>query len=368
MTPPQPSRIRVGRRYRPTRQVLEELTGNKELIAVLTGQWGDNGLPPSRSSFLIHALIATHYLHGGYYPVGGASRIAESIVPVIQKSGGEVFTYADVTEIVIENGRATGLRLADGHTVNAPLIISDAGVFNTFGDLLPEHCPEKARYQRHLGDVQRAMASACLYIGLEDSAENLGLPKTNFWIYPGNDYESQLDRALDDPDNQDIPLTYISFPSAKDPDFSRRYPGRATIEIVAAAPLEWYQQWIGTPWGKRGGDYQAKKEAFSQRLLEKLYEKLPHLRGKVAYHELSTPLSTAYFCRYPEGEIYGLNHDPARFKQTWLRPKTRIPGLYLTGQDVLTCGVVGALVAGLVTTLAVSGARGLPLAKRMFVG
>ena len=44
-----------------------------------------------------------------------------------------------------------------------------------------------------------------------------------------------------------------------------------------------------------------------------------------------------------------------------------MPGLYLTGQDILTCGVGGALVGGLMTTLAISGRRGLPLAKRMLV-
>jgi hypothetical protein len=43
---------------KPTRRVLESLTSNQELIAVLTGQWGDNGLPPAQSSFIIHALIA----------------------------------------------------------------------------------------------------------------------------------------------------------------------------------------------------------------------------------------------------------------------------------------------------------------------
>ena len=103
------------------------------------------------------------------------------------------------------------------------------------------------------------------------------------------------------------------------------------------------------------------------RSLEKLFEKHPHLRDHLDYYELSTPLSTAHFCRYPEGEIYGLDHDPERFEQDWLRPKTKVPGLYLTGQDILTCGVGGALVGGLMTTLAISGRRGLPLAKRMLV-
>ena len=75
-----------------TREVLESLTSNQKLIAVMTGQWGDNGLPPAKSSFIIHSLIAQHYMYGGYYPIGGASSMAETIIPVIQQGGGEVFT------------------------------------------------------------------------------------------------------------------------------------------------------------------------------------------------------------------------------------------------------------------------------------
>ena len=44
---------------RTTWEVLSELTSDPELIAVLTGQWGDLGLPPKRSSFVVQALIAS---------------------------------------------------------------------------------------------------------------------------------------------------------------------------------------------------------------------------------------------------------------------------------------------------------------------
>jgi len=362
------SRVAPDYLNKPTREVLESLTDNQELIAVLCGQWGDNGLPPAESSFIIHALIARHYLYGGYYPIGGASEMAKTIIPVVQQSGGEVFTYADVKEILIEKGKAVGVRMADGEEVRAPMVISNAGVFNTFGPLLPDSAPEKEYYQQKLQTVERSMASNCLYIGLQDTAENLQLPKTNYWIYPGANYEKHLADFMAAPDQADIPLTYISFPSAKDPSFAERYPGRATIEIVAPGPYDWYADWADKTWGKRGDDYEAEKEAYAQRLLAKLYEKFPHLEGKVDYYELSTPLSTDYFCRYSKGEIYGLNHTPDRFEQDWLKPKTRIPGLYLTGQDVMTCGVVGAMVGGLLTTIAVSGLKGLPLAKKMFVG
>jgi phytoene dehydrogenase-like protein len=202
---------------------------------------------------------------------------------------------------------------------------------------------------------------------MKDTAQNLNLPKTNLWIYPNENYEQSIKSFLADA-NSDIPMVYVSFPSAKDPDFNARYPDRSTIEIVAPCPWEWVEKWADKPWGKRGDDYDALKEDFSQRLLEKLYQKMPHLRGKIDYYELATPLSTEFFCWYQKGEIYGLDHDPKRFEQTWLRPKTDIDGLYLTGQDVLTCGVVGAMIGGLMTAINIGGVKALPLAKKMFVG
>jgi len=352
---------------RTTREVLESLTDNQKLIAVLTGQWGDNGLPPAQSSFIIHSLIARHYLYGGYYPVGGASRMAETIIPQIQKNGGELFTYASVEQILIKRGRAAGVRMADGTDIHAPVVISNAGVFNTFGKLLPDAVAQKSGYGKKLNSVKRSMASIGMYIGIQDTAANLGLPRTNYWLYTSEDYEESLTRFFADPENEPVPLIYISFPSAKDPAFLDKYPGRATIEIVAPGPYEWFAQWADQPWGKRGEDYEALKEKWSQRLLERLYEHFPQLRDKIDYYELSTPLSTDYFCRYEQGEIYGLNHDPSRFEQRWLKPKTNIPGLYLTGQDVLTCGVAGAMIGGLATALVVSGPRGLKLAKRFLL-
>ena len=112
---------------------------------------------------------------------------------------------------------------------------------------------------------------------------------------------------------------------------------------------------------------EALKEKLSQRLLAKLYEHFPHLEGRIDYYELSTTLSTDWFCRYPQGEIYGLDHDPQRLQQDWLGPRTRIPGLWLTGQDTLTCGVTGAMMAGMLTTMSMVGPRKMaPLMKRIY--
>lgn len=342
--------------FRSTYDVLSEITQDTDLIAVLTGQWGDMGLPPKRSTFMVHALIARHYLHGGFYPVGGSWKIAQSIIPRIKRAGGEVFTYARVKQLLVDGGKVRGVEMEDGHVIECPCVISSAGVRNTFEKLLPAEISHQAGYQSNLSKVKPSMAHLGIYIGLKATAEELGLPKTNFWIYEDADYDASVDRFLKDK-NAPFPVVYVSFPSAKDPDYLNRHPGTATIEIVAPAPYDWFEKWKQTGWGKRGDDYEAFKAELGERLMEKMYEKLPQLRGRVDYYEVSTPLSTEYFCAYDRGELYGIDHDPDRFRQDWLGPRTNIRGLWLTGQDVLTCGVTSAMMAGVLTTTAIVGMR-----------
>jgi len=351
---------------RTTWEVLSELTDDPELIAVLTGQWGDLGLPPKRSSFVIQALIAKHYLHGGFYPVGGAWRIADTILPRIRATGGEVFTYARVEQVLVQEGRARGVRMADGTEIAARCVISDAGAINTLARLLPPGVAGQHGYDRLIEGVKPSIGHLGVYIGLQGTAEDYGLPKTNYWIYPGNDYDAALDRFMADPAGP-FPAVYISFPSAKDPDFARRHPGKATIEIVAPAPYEIFTPWAQRTWGQRGDDYEALKRSFGERLLEHLYDKGPQVRCRIDYWEVSTPLSMKWFCGWERGELYGLDHDPTRMRQRWLRPRTRVPGLWLTGQDIMSCGVSGAMMGGLAAATAIAGVRRMaPVMKQVF--
>ena len=176
--------------FRNTYDVLSELTDDEELIAVLCGQWGDMGLPPKLSTFMVHAMIARHYLHGGYYPIGGAWKIADSIIPKIQAAGGEVFTYACVDEITVKDGKVTGVTMKDGHHIPCNRVVSAAGVANTFQHLLPKAVAAKSGYKPNMKGVEPSYAHLGVYIGLKETAEQLGLPKTNYWIYPDKDYDS----------------------------------------------------------------------------------------------------------------------------------------------------------------------------------
>jgi all-trans-retinol 13,14-reductase len=336
-----------------TLDVLHRFTQNEQLIALLTAQWGDYGLPPAQSSFGIHAIVAAHYFDGASYPVGGAARIAETITPAIERNGGKVVVSAEVQEIIVQNGKAAGVRMADGREFRAGLVISDAGVRNTFQRLVRQPQPILTDLER----VPGSLAHLSLYMGVKQSARDLGLTGSNLWIYPppqngAPDHDANLARFLENP-SAPFPALYISFPSAKDPEFEQHHPGRATLEAVVFAPYEWFARWDDSRWKHRDREYDALKKALADRIQNEVERNVPAVAGKIDHAELSTPLTTRHFMNYQQGEAYGLAATPERFRLRSLTPHTSIKNLFLTGQDVSTLGVAGALFGGIMTASAV---------------
>jgi all-trans-retinol 13,14-reductase len=339
---------------RTTREVLESLTANRELIGVLAAQWGDYGLPPAQSSFAIHATIVEHYLNGAFYPVGGAASIAAVMVPLIENAGGSVVTSAEVAGIVVERSRAAGVRMSDGRHFRAPLVISDAGAANTFERLLPPNLPVLDSLRADLRTLAPSTAHASLYIGLSQTDVALGLTGTNLWIYPSFDHDANVERFARDLDAP-MPGVYISFPSAKDPDFQRRCPGHGTIEAITMLPWQPFAAWARTRWKRRGDEYETLKNSIAARLRAEVERQVPAVAPHIAHAELSTPVTTRHFANYQQGEIYGIAATPRRFLTRGLGARTPILGLYLTGQDAISLGIVGALFGGIVCASAALG-------------
>ena len=206
---------------RTTGEVIASHVKDPLLRAVLAGQYGDYGLPPGLSSFGNHALVAEHYLRGAAYPVGGSSRIAATILPVIEAAGGHVAVAAEVEQVVVEDGRAAGVRLAGGRVVRAPVVVSDAGWAATVGALVPQEW--RSRF-RALPGIGPSCAHLSLYVGLRGTAAELGLTGTNQWLYEDADLDRSFARFGRDP-GAPFPVVYLSFPSAKDSHLPRPLPG-----------------------------------------------------------------------------------------------------------------------------------------------
>ena len=336
---------------RTTHDMITELTNNEQLLGVLTGQWGDHGLPPRKSSFAMHAFVARHYLDGANYPTGSSRSIAETVSDLIEAHGGKLVVKAGVEEIVVKNDRAVGVRMEGGEELIAPIVISNAGVVNTFDRLLQEY-PGRSSMHGYLDNVVPTASHICLHLGFKKSARNLDFGTTNLWIYPGYDHDQNVAEASKGPDAE-FPVVYVSFPSAKDEAWDKDHEGYATMEAITMAHWDWYTDWLGQPWKNRDEDYEALKKKLTDRILDIVFKHVPQAKEHLDHAELSTPLTVNDLANYSLGEMYGIEHSPQRFRQRWLQPYTDVKGLFLTGQDVATVGLSSAVFSGLMTASAI---------------
>ena len=339
-----------------TQQYLEGHIRDPRLRAVLASQWADYGLPPGRSAFVTHAVIVSHYLNGAWYPVGGAGEIAKTASSVIREAGGELLMGHEVTKIILEGGRAVGVEVQPKkrkdeprQEFRAPIIVSDAGAWNTFTRLLPS---QTIPFRAELETLPEGLEAVELFLGLKRDPRELGFQGENYWIFSSFDHD-QICAGRNDLLDGRAPMAYLSFPSLKDPQ-ARSH----TAEIVAPFTYRTLEAFHEEPWKRRGTDYESAKSRITQALLDLVEQQHPGFRDLIAYAELATPLTFEYFTGAPSGTIYGYPATPARFRKTWFTPKTPIRDLYLTGTDAAMLGVMGAMMGGVATASTLLGPAG----------
>jgi all-trans-retinol 13,14-reductase len=343
-----------------TRDVLHEFTDDERLVSVLSAQWGYYGADPGDSTFAIHALVTRHFWNGGYYPRGGSAAIAQGLLQTVAEAGGWTRVGASVADLVMRDGAVVGVRLDDGEEIAAGQVVSAVGGVATVQHLLPPEI-QAQDWAREVARLEPSPAHLCLHLGFEGDIRDAGASGANRWFF--ETWSHTLDQwHLDDvPDP--IPILYTSFPSLKDPDHDPGPRQRHTGAVVTFVPHDDFERFFATPWRGRGAEYEAIKADLSERILRQLLRHMPALGPMVRYTELSTPLTTTHFTRSTKGAIYGIKPTPARFLTPGLRPRSPVPGLFLSGTDVATVGVMGACLGGVLTASAIDPLKAMRILR-----
>ncbi len=336
--------LRLSRRT--TADVVADCVTDPALRHILVARWGDYGVPPAASSFGYHALVLGSYRGGAWYPEGGGAVIARAVAGVLRANGGAIHTNCRVRRILVENGRATGVEIEDAHgatsQLHAPLIVSDAGIRRTWALAgLPDP------------GLVNSPSAVTLYLGLSGDPQGLGINGANHWfVKPGATGErlaSLADLVSDTP-----PMSFVSFSSVVEGATTKH-----TAQVMMLAEPEAFSRWEGTNWRARGAEYEALKAQITSAAIVRLDRAFPGLAAMIAWQELSTPLTVARFTGHAGGSIYGAAVTPARLEAR-IGARTPIVGLLLTGADICTPGVQGAMMGGVFAAAATAGAAGLP--------
>ncbi len=337
-----------------TKEVLDERFKDPRLKGILSGVWPSYGTLPHESAFAFHGTVMRDYLDGGYYPIGGSKQIGERAVKTIEAHGGTCLINHGVSEILVENGKAVGVRAEHkGKSIEfrAPIVISNAGAFTTFGKLTP---PESVTEERKkLNRCEIGTSCLVLYMGLNDDPRNHGFDEANYWLFDEMDSTKQRHKKFNE--LEDLEGMFLSFGSVRNPGQTPH-----VAQLVTFSDMEKWLPFESSKWKKRGEDYDAYKEKLAKVLLDYACRSYPKLKDLVQYQEVSTPLSVESFTSHPSGMIYGQACKPDRlFENAWT-VKTSVRNLYMTGSDVGVPGVNGALLAGVMTSATILGMMGFP--------
>jgi len=339
-------------------QYMNRTFKDEKLKAVLASQWGDYGLTPERASFGLHALVAWSYSgkSGAFFPEGGGRAIAQAAEKVIELQGGRILVDTEVSEILIRDGAAYGVRTRQSNgsegEFHADTIISNVGAELTFRDLVPkEYCPEE---RAELAGFEHGTSFLALYLGLSESPAKFGIKGENYWIYENYQHTGSANCVADLIAGK-ADYGFLSFPSMKNGQSHAH-----TAEVCVSIDPDGFNDW-----SKRPGEYYQAKEKITASLLALLERQFPGFNEIVDYAELSTPVTMQRFTSRLRGEPYGIPGTPARFDLKALKPKTSIKNLYLAGSDVCSLGIVGALHGGAAAAARIIGPMGF---MRIMIG
>ncbi|MDP2315765.1 MAG: NAD(P)/FAD-dependent oxidoreductase [Pseudomonadota bacterium] len=335
-------------------QLLDDCTRDPMLRAVLLGQGGDYGVAPSKASAMLHLGLQAHYMRGAWYPKGGGQRIADAVADVVEANGGAICLRRTVERILVEDGRAVGVRLAAGRDeareVRAGSVISNADIQRTYSELLPDAAvPNEWKARRDKLEMGGAIFLTCL--GVKADLRTLGMGARNVWRFETTDAESIYDEV--EHGAATTRCAYITSASLKDPDSAGHTPpGVMGVEVMTLASGR-PEAWGVDPHEVEAGEYrrrdayEAMKRAVEDRLVDHLEAEFPGTKEKIVFRESATPLTHTRYTRATGGTGYGLAGTPAQMMTGRPGYRSAVPGLYFAGASTRAgLGIQGALNSG----------------------
>ena len=330
-----------------TRTFIESITNDKKLQAVLVGNSMLYVLQSGKTPFYVHAMILNSYIESSWKCIDGGSDIGKFMVKNIRDHGGVIHRNTEVKRIVVDGEKAVSVELADGSHVYAKNFISNMHPVRTLE--MTESNLIKHAYRSRVKGLENSIGGFVVNIVFEKDA--WPYMKNNFYcIKDGREWD------LTDHDEETWPLGYAVFCSAS----SKATVYAESMTLLTYMKFDEVKEWAGTfntvsKTEDRGEDYEAFKKRKAEILLDSVEEKFPGLRKAIKIYYTATPLSYRDYIGNDDGSMYGIVKDYSNPLKTFISPRTKIPNLYLTGQNLNLHGILGATMSGLVTSVAFLG-------------
>ena len=322
---------------------VSEITNNHELKSVLLGSGILYAGNATTTPFYVVALIMNSFIKGSYRLRDGGSQLAILLAKQIRSLGGEVLKHKEIVGAQLnENKYIEFLKIADGTEVYAENFISSLHPSRTNEIIGAEHF--KPAYVKRIKQLKNTISSFLVNISFHE--ESFPYINHNFYDFFTEDVWNTVNY-----NQESWPHVLFSSiaPTSKSPDFAE------SISVMTYMDYDQLEKWHEThntvaKKQERGTEYTDFKRACEEKVIAKLELRFPGIRKHIRNVYSSTPLTYRDYLGTPEGELYGIEKNYQNSTGTIINTKTKIPNLYLTGQNIVFHGILGTTIGAFVTS------------------
>lgn len=291
----------------------------------------------------IFAQINDSFIQSAWRIEGGGQQIPDKLADNIRSLGGTVRTKAKVTELVEKDGKIIGAVVNGGELIESDVFISNAHPVATL-DLVKNSQVLKKIYRKRISGIPNTFGMFTANIKLKHGPvpylnRNQFIYETgDLWNFAASDTASKTLAAL---------VSY-QFPADGSPFASN-------VDILT--PMNWKDvaRWTDTKVMRRGEDYDSFKKDKLLQCIRLVDRHIPGFESAVEDVYTSSPLTYLDYTSSYEGSAYGIKKDYSKLMFTMLTPRTPLPNLLLTGQNLNLHGVLGVSMTSLFTCAEIIG-------------
>lgn len=330
-----------------TQTFLESITSNKKLQNVLAATSLLYAGTAYKTPFYVHALVINSYIESSWRFVDGGSQIARALSKEITSRGGILLKNTKVILLKEEGGTLQYVLTESNEKIYGKIFISNVHPAKTIE--MTESSLIKKAFRNRIKSLENSISIFSVNIVIKKNT----LPYLNHNYY----YFDQEDAwCVADYNEENWPRGYALYFSAS----SKSATYADGVTVMTYMRFDEMKKWEHTfntasKEGYRGDDYEAFKKEKAQKLFDSVEERFPGFKNAIKKYYVTTPLSVRDYIGTDDGTLYGVVKDYREPMRTFISPRTKVPNLFLTGQNLNLHGILGVSVSAVVTCSEILG-------------
>lgn len=321
---------------------ISSVISDKRLQNVLAGSNMLYAGVEGKTPLFIHALINYSFIDSSWRLVDGSRQLTDLLSESIRQNGGTILNKCKAMHFKFEEGNISHIETDTHGDISAKSFISNMHPATTFRMIDAER-KRKSYFQRIL-HLENTISMFTIYV----------VPKKNSFRYMNyNFYYYATDNVwvAGNYDEKKWPENYVLMTHAHShsEDFAEG------ISIITYMKYSEVKKWEDTTVGERGSDYLEFKMHKAEKLLDVVERKFPGFRNQVDTWYTSTPLTYRDYTGTIEGSAYGILKDSNNPLESVVLPKTKVPNLFFTGQNINLHGILGVTITSILTCAEFTG-------------